>query len=251
MIRNFLAPLLSFYGSQNRRYVFSKSIDEIRYRRPMPTITKVTEQRRRPNRRNVHLDGVFAFGCNVNVIARFRLREGMALNEEQVLAILEGEVRQECFDHALRFLQMRFHSRSQLIQKLNRREYGPAIVLSVADQLKELGYLDDERFARAKAASAAGRKKQGRRRAKIELMKAGIRGSMAETALDHVYGRTDSTAIARELAQQQSARLSKLDPAIARRRLTGMLQRRGFDFATIAPLVREIFGEANEMDDLD
>ena len=143
----------------------------------MPQITKISEQRRRPNRRNVLLDGVFAFGCNLNVIARFRLREGMTLSEDEVLAIQQGEVRQECFDQGLKFLQMRLHSRAELIAKLNRREYGHAIVASVADQLVELGYLDDARFAKTKALAAAQHKHHGRRRAKIELMKAGVRGA--------------------------------------------------------------------------
>ena len=38
----------------------------------MPTITKIDEQKRRANRRSIYIDGEFAFGCNVNVVARFR-----------------------------------------------------------------------------------------------------------------------------------------------------------------------------------
>ena len=58
----------------------------------MPVITKIIEQKRRVNRRNVYLDGMFAFGCNVNVVAKFRLREGMLLNTDQVKSIRAGEV---------------------------------------------------------------------------------------------------------------------------------------------------------------
>ena len=56
----------------------------------MPTIIKILEQKRRPNRRNVYLDGKFAFGCNVNVVAKFRLVEGMAVTTEQLDRILAG-----------------------------------------------------------------------------------------------------------------------------------------------------------------
>src|SRR5215208_6338562 len=73
--------------------------------RPMPVITKISEQRRRANRRNIFLDGAFAFGCNLNVVAKFRLREGMSLTDEEVRAIEFGEVKQECFDSAMRFLE--------------------------------------------------------------------------------------------------------------------------------------------------
>ncbi len=69
----------------------------------MPTVTKIQPQRRAANRRSVFLDGTFAFGCNLNVIARFRLREGLTLSPDEIQTIQAGEVRQECFDAALRF----------------------------------------------------------------------------------------------------------------------------------------------------
>jgi regulatory protein len=130
----------------------------------MPVITRIAEQKRNPNRRSIHLDGQFAFGCNVNVVAKFRLKEGLSLTEQQVRDIEIGEVKQECFDHALKYLQMRLHSRAELSKKLSRREYGQGVINGVLDDLTRLGYLDDERFARTKALSAAEHKHHGRRR---------------------------------------------------------------------------------------
>lgn len=212
----------------------------------MPLITRIIEQKRRPNRRSVHLDGRFAFGCHLNVVAKFRLREGMSLTDEQVRQIEEGEVRQECFDKAMEYLGRRLHSRSELERKLSRREYGAAIVASVLDELSRLGYVDDERFARTRALSAAEHKKHGRRRAMVELLKSGVKGDVARRALDHVYESQDTAGIARALAQKQAARLRKLDPLVARRRLTGMLQRRGFDFEDIRPVLDEVLPLARD-----
>jgi regulatory protein len=208
----------------------------------VPLVTQITEQKRRPNRRNVYLDGAFAFGCNVNVVARFRLREGMALTEEQVKAIQHGEVKQECFDNALDAISARLHSRSELQRKLMRREYGEEVVNAVLDDLARLGYVDDERFAKTKALSAAQYKHHGRRRAFMELRRAGVTGDVADKALDDVYAEHDSTAVARQLAEKQAARLKKLDPVVARRRLVGMLQRRGFDYEAIKPVVDDVLG---------
>lgn len=176
----------------------------------MPLITRIIEQKRRPDRRNIHLDGRFAFGCHLNVVAKFRLREGMNLTDEQVRQIEEGEIRQECFDKAMEYLGRRLHSRSELERKLARREYGPAIIASVLDELSRLGYVDDERFARTRALSAAEHKKHGRRRAMVELLKSGVKGDVARRALDHVYESQDTAGIARALAQKQAARLRKL-----------------------------------------
>src|SRR5436305_410877 len=127
----------------------------------MPTITRISEQKRRANRRNVYLDGVFAFGCSLNVIARFRLREGMNLTEPQVQEIQRGEVKQDCFDHAMKLLSMRLHSRREMQRKLARHEFGNAIIEDVLQDLARLGYLNDEQFARTKALSASQHKHQG------------------------------------------------------------------------------------------
>lgn len=208
----------------------------------MPTVTKISEQKRRPNRRNVHLDGAFAFGCNVNVVARFRLREGLVLSDEQVRQIEIGEVKQEALDAGLRLLQTRLQSTAEMRRKLMRKEYGDTIVDAVIADLTRLGYLDDARFAKTKALSAAQHKQHGRRRAKIELLKAGVQGEVADKALGDVYEATDTLAVARELARKQAPRLMRLEPDVARRRLVGMLQRRGFDYDDIKPVVDEVLG---------
>ncbi len=213
----------------------------------MPVITKITEQKRRPNRRSVYLDGAFAFGCNVNVVARFRLREGLKLSDEQVLEIERGEVRQDCFDAAMRFLEQRLHSTAELRRKLGRHEYGDKTIDGVVADLTRMNYLDDARFAQSKAQSAIGRKHHGRRRAKAELMKSGVKSDIADRALDVVYDKkSDSVDIAKQLAEKQSPRLKKLDPAVAKRRLVGMLQRRGFSYDEIKPVIEAVLGAEPE-----
>lgn len=212
----------------------------------MPVVTKISEQRRQPNRRSVFLDGQFAFGCNLNVVAKFRLRVGMTLLARQVEAIKLGEVRQECFDQAIKFLATRLHSRAELSKKLMRREYGEQIVKDVLEDLTRLGYLDDVRFAKTKALSSAQHKQHGSRRAWAELLKAGVSRDVAGRAVEDVYEATDSMALARQLALKQAPRLRRLDPLVARRRLIGMLQRRGFNYEEIRPVIDEVLGYTDD-----
>ena len=210
----------------------------------LPTVTKIQEQRRRANRRNVFLDGTFAFGCNLNVIARFRLREGLSLTADEVEQIQRGEIRQECLDAAMRYLESRLHSRSELRRKLIRKEFGALITDGVLDDLARMNYLDDSKFAIAKATSAAKYKQHGPRRAMMELMKSGVKSEVAKTATAQVYqDKSDTLALAMKLAERQAARLKRLDPAVAKRRLVGMLLRRGYDFTYIKPVVEKILGK--------
>ena len=178
----------------------------------------------------------------MTVIARFRLREGMEISAPMLREIELGVVKQECFDKAMSYLQARLHSSLELRRKLARQEWGDAVIDAVIEDLTRLGYLDDARFAKTKALSAAEHRKHGRRRAFVELIKSGVNGDVAQKALDQVYESHDSTSVARELAMKQKARLSKLDPLVARRRLVGMLQRRGFDYDAIRPLIDEVLG---------
>jgi regulatory protein len=215
----------------------------------MPTITKIIEQKKRPNRRNVFLDGAFAFGLNDNVVARFRLREGMTISPEMVAQIAAGEVRQECFDFAMKCLQARLHSTAELRRKLMRREYGAQVIDAVLADLARMNYLDDARFAKSKALSAAEHKHHGRRRAFVELLKAGVKRDVADAALDDVYDQSDSTAAARLLAEKKAPSLKKLEPAVARRRLAGMLMRRGFDYETVKPVIDQVLGDRGKTGD--
>ncbi len=199
----------------------------------MPTITKIDPQKRRPNRRNVFIDGAFAFGCNVNVVARFRLREGMAIDDALRKQIEEGEVRQEAFDQAIRLISGRMQTERELRIKLRRREYGDKVVEAVVADLKRLGYVDDEKLALTRAADQAAVKKHGKQRAVQELRKAGVAPAIAERAAKEAYQDVDLKAAALELARRKAPSLARLDPQVARRRLVGFLQRRGYDYETV------------------
>jgi len=208
----------------------------------MAVITRIVEPKGRPQRRRIYFDGKFAFTVKLNVVAKFRLREGMNLSPEQIEAIERGEIRQECLDRAMKYLSGRLHSGQELSRKLLRQEYSQAMIDEVLVELRRLGYVNDERFAKTKALSAAQHKHHGPRRAMMELMKAGVKREVAQGAVAEVYESNDNVAEARKLAHKQAARLKKLHPQVARRRLVGMLQRRGFDYDSIKPVIEEVIG---------
>src|SRR4026208_558229 len=80
----------------------------------MSVITLIVEPKGKPQRRRIYLDGRFAFTVKLNVVAKFRLREGMELSSEQIEAIEQGEIRQECLDKGMKYLSGRLHSREEL-----------------------------------------------------------------------------------------------------------------------------------------
>jgi regulatory protein len=84
----------------------------------------------------------------------------------------------------------------------------------------------------------------------MELIRAGVKKDVADAALDEVYDdKSDSLAAARLLAEKKAPSLKKLDPLTARRRLAGMLQRRGFDYETIKPVIDQVLGDTDRADE--
>ena len=205
---------------------------------PMRTITKIGEQKRRPNRVNVHLDGEFVFACNQNVVRKFDLHVGMMLDDAQLQQVLEGEVQQECFDRAMRFLEHRMHSRAELERKLGRHEYGPQVIALVLERLTKLEYVNDAEFTRQKIQQMQ-RRLHGRRSAMAQVLRAGVKSQTAREVMASEYSTDDALTAARILIAKHQPRLCSLEPVTAKRRLLGLLQRRGFDYELIKPLVDE------------
>ena len=213
----------------------------------MPLITKLGEQKRRANRVNVYLDGKFAFACNKRVAQRFELNAGMELTPEELSAILSGEIQQECFDRAMQYLARRMHSQMELKRKLLKAEFVAEVIDIVLQKLRDLNYVDDAEFARQKLQQAQ-RKLVGERRAMLELRKSGVDAGTARHAVEEHFNSDLAADNAQTLITKNVSRLSRLDPVTAKRRLIGLLQRRGFDYETIKPLVDKAMGEMGEQD---
>ncbi len=195
----------------------------------MPKVTRIEPQKRRKARVNVFLDEQFAFGLSEAVLARTGLRVGDVLTAADREHIEQGEVRAEVFGRATHLLGLRPHGEKELRTKLARGDYGPPVIDAVIEELKRLDYLNDAAFARAKARDAARVKRHGSRRAVAELRQVGVDEATAQAAVGEVYGDHDDVAVARNLVAKRLPGLQRHGRDVARRRLYGMLARRGFE----------------------
>ncbi|MEM8876187.1 MAG: RecX family transcriptional regulator [Planctomycetota bacterium] len=211
----------------------------------MPTITAISPQKRRKNRSNIYLDGKFAFGLSDSVVAARGLGIGTELTDELRADIEQGELRAEAFEAGTRLLSMRLQGESELRTKLKRRDFPPAVIDAVVEELRRLGYLNDAAFAEAKARDAAKARGHGSRRALAELRKVGVDEKTAAAAVEKVYEEHDDVAVARDLAAKKLRTLTRFDDATKKRRLYGMLARRGFDSEICATVIDEVLSGAS------
>jgi len=151
-----------------------------------------------------------------------------------------------CLEKAVDLLSRRSHSRSELATKLRRRGYELAAIEVTLSKLVDLSYLDDAKFASAKARDAAKIKRHGPLRIRQDLRQRGVASNLIDQAIAEAYEETPALEVAKKSAERQMNRLKKLDKAVARRRMAGMLQRRGFDGETVRRVVGDLLGKFDE-----
>jgi regulatory protein len=100
------------------------------------------------------------------------------------------------FEYAVKCLAVRAHSTGDLKSKLRVRAANPADADAAIDRLKDIGYLDDRRFADSFASARIENEGFGRRRVLSDLLARRVSGSMAEEAVDQAFaGRSEAELI--------------------------------------------------------
>jgi regulatory protein len=200
----------------------------------MPEITRVRERR---GRARIFVDGEFWAEIDADVAVERGLREGAALAlEELEVARVAGE-RALAMNRALHFLGYRARSRSEVRERLRRYGYGEETVRAVIGRLEELGYLDDEEFARTVVREKA--RRYGPRRVSADLRRSGVDTELAQGIVEEEFAERSEVEAARSAAARRYNRGGSDAEA---RRVYGFLVRRGYSADVCAEVAREYRG---------
>lgn len=198
------------------------------------TITALRLQKRNKDRVNVYLDGRFAFG--LAAIAAANLRVGQTLSDEEIARLQEKDDVERAYEHALNFLSYRPRSEAEVRRNLREKSTEDEVTEAVIERLTRAGLLDDHEFARYWIENRREFSPRGVRALRYELRQKGVPDSVIAEALAGL----DDEASARQAAESAARRLAHLEPADFCRRLEAYLMRRGFSYAVIEPLVKEM-----------
>lgn len=138
----------------------------------------------------------------------------------------------------LRLLTGQARSRADLADALRRKGIPDEVAERVLDRFVEVGLIDDVAFAQAFVAGKHRDRGLGRAALRTELRRKGIDGATADGALSAV----DSEAERRRAAELVAKRLDSAmfaGPPAARRRLLGLLARRGYSASLAASVVND------------
>jgi regulatory protein len=109
----------------------------------------------------------------------------------------------ELLNYAVRALGGRAHSTGELREKLRRRAERADDVDAVLAKLKELGYLDDKRFAESYAAARLENQGLGKMRVLRDLRQRRIAPQLAEQVAEKTYQETDETKLIEDFLKRK------------------------------------------------
>ena len=142
-------------------------------------------------------------------------------------------------------------SRSQLADKLREKEVSEGVIDVVLDRMEDVGLVDDEAYAAMLVRSKLASRGLARRALRQELKRKGIDDDLATVALEQVDDDVEREH-ALVLARKKMVTMSRLDEPTQKRRLAGLLARKGYSSGIAFRVVREALaaeGES-ELDDL-
>lgn len=151
----------------------------------------------------------------------------------------------DCYTAALRILHHRFNSEAELRRKLRSKQFEKTDVDATIARLHKEKWLDDKRFAGAFVRTRAN-KRVGKLRIRRELQAAGVsEGTAAQALTDNVDPEREGEAM-RELCVKRARVLVRrngaeyLETEEAQTKLISYLLARGYDFALVREVVRDV-----------
>ena len=138
---------------------------------------------------------------------------------------------------ALALLADMDRTESVLKEKLFRAGFSEEAALDALTYVKNLGYLDDERYARHFVDVSKGKK--SRRRMEYDLIRKGLTRQQIEDAMEGA-GRSDERPLIRELAEKKLKTMDEEDPK-TRGKLAAFLARKGFRTEDVLSVLEEFF----------
>ncbi|MEO5918374.1 MAG: regulatory protein RecX [Candidatus Limnocylindrales bacterium] len=161
-------------------------------------------------------------------------------------------------DAALRFLETRPRSVTEVRRRLATAGYRDDLVTAALDRLGALGILDDGSFARQWVESRDRARPRGERALQAELRHKGIDAETIERTLevrrndagvsDPGAPSPDESGARRRLARSAAALARVADPRARRQKAYALLARSGFSSELASRLAREFTDETSDDD---
>jgi regulatory protein len=152
----------------------------------------------------------------------------------------ESKPKNRPLELALYYLSRQAQTIKQIRDKLTRKEFESSEIEAVINRLKELGFLDDAKYAKDFIRISKLGKPKGKYRIRLELIKKGIDKELIEVALEEGFDEGEQEELIDAAAKVYLKKIRNLPREKVYTRLMGYLLRRGFDYGKVSGKVKEI-----------
>lgn len=166
---------------------------------------------------------------NEMIVSDFRLFEGREITPSELSSIIAADIARKAKKRALYLLGERAFCRAELLSKLEKT-YGAEVAEDAVCYVEELGYINDEDYAKKYAEYLIKRKKHGVYRAKREMLQKGLSRELCENVLAEFTEDELDEELLWLIRKKYIEKISDFD---GRRKTVAALVRRGYDFSSV------------------
>lgn len=202
----------------------------------MKTITALKLQQKNKDRVNLFLDGEYAFAVSFSDAAE--LRRGQELTEAEIAELKQEGERNKAYHQAIRFLGVRPRSIAEVTRKLKEKAHDALLIEAVIQRLSDAGYVDDAAFARFWVEDRTRFRPRSAHALRYELRQKGVDTAIIDAAVADL----DEESAAWDAASAKLDGWRRLDEDQFRKKASGFLSRRGFNYGIVRTTVDRAWG---------
>jgi len=215
----------------------------------MPTITKISVQKRAKDRYNIYLDGKYSFPVSENVLFSYELKEGLELDKKKIDSLVEDENYEKIYNKVLNFLSYRVRSTYEVKTRLREYLYksgvdkklGAVFEEKILETLEKLELLDDEKFVSDYIENARHLKSPpGQQKIREFLMKKGVDRNIIDDGLSLYSGEIERSGAEKALDKKLKNFKGPLDYK-AKQKIYQFLLRKGYSSDIVSTVVDSKF----------
>lgn len=214
----------------------------------MPIVTAIEEQKENKNRVSIFLDGEFFKGVSQEVILKLNLFKGKKINQNELSEILEIEEFEHAKSLTLKYLSYKPRTNFEITKYLKKKNIEGEVIKKVIEEIKNLGLINDDEYARQYALELIRKGKAGFNVIITKLIKRGIKAEKAKTLLNNLFKEGEELKMAFNLAEKKFKTIKHKEKQKIIKSINDFLIRKGFNFEIVNKVIRKLWKDYDESD---
>ncbi len=202
-------------------------------------VLTVVSGKRNPAQRIVTLDNGDVFRISEDVFIKYRLYPGETLSDKTLTQLKKDLYETALQDAAYRLLSYRMRSTAELKNRLLKKGFPLENIDRLIEKLKHKNYLNDAEFAWTFAVEKVKSKRIGPRALRSELLPHQLPDELLNRTIEKVFHQYSVQELIRKNLVKKKIQKGKVLPVSESKRLVQFLQRKGFTWDLIQPVLLE------------